>query len=245
MATAARLLPDPGTTEQANMEWLVRFLRTDIQAMTLHQLKDVLFDVRKIARLALSDRSQPFARWEIIKDEAVQPDIGGSQEFCVEWWLRKKLNDYQRTLKKSIGELSQHRRTVLHVSIAQIFGSVPLEIVTGRTHPALAVKEGTIDEVMLAFDFRLIFVLQACADRVSVCQRTDCAQVFLKTQRADQEYCSRRCGSAVRVQRKRTKDKAARLAKEAAEKKAKMRKHDKRVASQKGGKRHGTKRRQR
>lgn len=239
MIKAAHILPDPGTSERDNAEWVVGFLALDLPSMTVSQLSSVLSDVRNLARLSLSDRGQPFVRWEIIKDGAAQPDTNDSREFCVEWWLRNILHDYQQTLKKSIGELSQHQRTVLHVSIAKIFGSVPVEIVTGRTHPALDIKEGTIDEVMLAFDFRLIFVLQACADRLGHC--SVCAKVFLKTQRTDQEYCSRGCGSVARVRRKRAADKTASLAKETAKKTAKMGKHDKRVGSQNGGKRHGKK----
>lgn len=243
MVNASRILPDPGTNERDNVEWMVRFLALDVPSMTTSQLSSILCDVRSLARLALSDRNQQFARWEVAKDGTVQADIGVGRQVFLECRLRETLRAYQRTLKKSIGELSQHQRTVLHVSIAQLFGSVPLEIVTGRTHPALAIKEGTIDEVMLAFDFRLIFVLQACADRLGRCPV--CSKVFLKTQRADQEYCSRGCGSVARVRRKRAADKAASLAKEAAKRKPKMGKHDKRVASQKGGKRHGTKTRKR
>ena len=115
-----------------------------------------------------------------------------------------------KTLKKKINELCQHHHAVVHISTGQEFGTFPFEIVTGRPYPALFINEGTLAEVLLTFDFRLLFILQACAERLRICPRKDCAQVFLKTARADQEYCSRRCGSAVRVRRKREKDHKAR-----------------------------------
>jgi len=202
-------LPDPGATEWTNMAWVVRFLRVKVPTLTLPQLRDVLFHVRTIARLALSDRNRPFARWQVVADETPQRDIRSDGQVFVEARLRDTLTDYQTSLKRTVNELCHQQRTVVYLSPGQLFGSFPFEIVAGRSHPALFVNEGTINEVLLAFDFRLTFILQACADRLRVCKRTKCSQVFLQTHRADREYCSRHCGSLVRVQRKREKDKQA------------------------------------
>ena len=91
-------------------------------------------------------------------------------------------------------------------------GHIPFEIIAGRTYPTPVVNDGTIQEVFLAFKFRLLFILQACADRLRTCQWKNCkTKFFLKTttMRSDKDYCSRSCGSAVRQQRRREKDKRA------------------------------------
>jgi hypothetical protein len=198
------------------MNWLVRFLTVDVPALSRGELGTVLFDMRQIAGLVLSDRSRSFAKWELMPDAPPMTTDTSVRNVWREARLRETLTHYQESLTRMIGDLSQHQRTVLPISSNFDSHSIPFEIIAGRTYPALAVHEGTINEVERAFKFRLVFVLQACADRLGVCARQSCSRVFLKAQRADQEYCSRGCGTAVRVQRKRLADKVARLANKAA-----------------------------
>lgn len=191
------------------MAWVVSFLRVGVHALTLHQLKDVLSNVRSLARLTLSDPGRSFDKWELLADEKLTTETPGRNVYR-EARLRETLTDYQEGLTGKIAELCQHKRTVLHISTSFSSMAIPFEIIAGRTYPTLVVNDGSIQEVFLAFKFRLLFILQACAERLRICPRKDCSQVFLKTARADQEYCSRRCGSAVRVRRKREKDHKAR-----------------------------------
>jgi hypothetical protein len=229
-------------TEQTNMEWLVRFLGLDIPRLTRDELSTVLQGVRQIARLALSDQRRPFARWEVLSDATPLTTTTPGRNCYREGRLRDNLMHYQHVLKDAVGHLSHTQRRVLHVAFGLERGSIPFEIVTGRTHPALLVRDGTIAEVFLAFDFRIVFVLQACADRLAVCQRKDCAKVFLTVStRADKTYCDRTCGSVVRVRKKRAREKAARLAKEQA-KKSKTRRKKHKGKSQQGGNQHAKKR---
>ncbi|MGH2360421.1 MAG: hypothetical protein ACRDGM_07755 [bacterium] len=208
---------NPGTTTQANLRWLIAFLKTDPQRMSTDQLSHVLRAVRSMARLAVSSRSPAFPRWEIPPDSSPATTPGnyvyrGSR-------LRGYLAHLQKVLARAIRELTSPRgRTVLYVSTSISEPSLPFDIQRGRTTPALVIEKGTINEVFRAFDIRILIVLQEHASRLAACR--ECSTVFLRT-RTDKEYCSPGCGTLERVRRWRAKH----------------------AGTKKGG-RHGTKRQQ-
>jgi hypothetical protein len=201
MGNPQRILPNPGAKGLSNLNWLVCFLSADIPAMSLADLNTVLGDIRHMAKLAISDPSKLFGRWEVRADENLTSD-GPTGRVYREARLRDDLSHYQVVLKRAITELTNRGRTVLHISTSINRGTVPLEIIKDREHPGLFVQEGTIDEVFLAFDFRMVFVLQSCVQHIRVCARPDCPTVFLQTGRSDQEYCpGKSCGDTVRMRR--------------------------------------------
>lgn len=199
MTTMKKPLPDPGKTEQTNIKWLACFLSATLDQMTLPELGTVLSDIQAIAKLALSNPSQKFGRWELLTN-GISGSSGKPGRVYREWAVRRDLLHYQKVLKRAIGELNERGRTVLHISTSVNVPSLPFEIGKRQSHPFLFVSDGQIDDVFRAFDWRLLFLIQNRADELAVCPRSTCQKVFLKT-RTDKEFCSRGCGTIERVRR--------------------------------------------
>src|SRR5678816_1273810 len=103
-----------GTTAYTNLEWLLRFLTLDVDELTLEELGSVLREIQAIARLAISNNSGRFPKWELVPAGKVQPDGHGLA--YREWVVREDLAHYQRVLRRAIREMVTTGRTTLHVS---------------------------------------------------------------------------------------------------------------------------------
>lgn len=199
-------LPAPGTTPQENFEWLLRFRDVKVPQMTLVELDGVLDHVQHLARMAIADPEMRFKKWK----------VGASK-------LREDLISYQQWLAGAIRELTTCGITIVHISVPvdpkqkPFPAQMSFEIARSKyqahhPHPVLFVLEGNPDEVFRAFEFRVMSVLQACADRIGLCARTAsatrtaCEKVFLKTQ-INKHFCSKPCRDSERVRQWRIKQK--------------------------------------
>lgn len=224
-------IPEPGTTPQENFEWVLHFLRVDIQQLSIDELAGVLLNVRALARLAIVDPEREFEKWVVHPDAKLYRAMPGVH-VRRETKLREDLVRYQNALKDRIRELTTRGITIVHISVP--FNSkqrpypaqMSFEIVRNKhqVHPVLFVNEGNPDEVFRAFEFRLMSVLQACADSIGLCPgtvkvnptdksvtapRKACGKVFLKT-RSDRDYCSETCGGVERARAWRSERKKKR-----------------------------------
>jgi hypothetical protein len=169
--------------------------------LTLRELGAVLNDVRAIARSGISANSEPFPGWELIPNGVTRSDE--QREAYYEWAVRRDLGGYQKVLRQAIGALTSASRAVLHIGTSIAF---EINLSGQQEYPTLLLQKPTIDTIFMAFDFRLLFVLQRFGDRLGLCPRKACSKVFLKT-RADKEYCSRECGTVERVRKWRRQQK--------------------------------------
>lgn len=195
------LLPSPGETVQDNMQWVIEFLKINIQASNLKALGLIAKDIMAIAKLGISRHSRPFPSWEIVPDTEKRPE-GRRGEPYREYALREDLMGYQRVIRTALHQLIAKKRTTVHVSTASIAFEIDH---TGKgTHPTMILLKPTIDDVMRGFDFRVLFVLQRCGQELEICQQATCKKVFVKNRKGKQ-FCSRTCGSLKRVREWRRK----------------------------------------
>ena len=112
-------LPNPGTTAQANMEWVLRFLGVDVHQMTIPELAGVLDHVRRLARLAIADPERRFEKWVVVPDAKIyRATLGVHVRRATK--LREDLVGYQTWLAGAIRELTTCGITIVHIRCPSI-----------------------------------------------------------------------------------------------------------------------------
>ena len=182
-------------------------MNLDLQPLTLEQFRSVLLDIRSIARLAISQHSASFPKWELVPDGSKATADGQAEVYC-EWAVRRDLADYQKVLTKAVTELMRDERTVLHLATSMAYPSIAFEIdhADERPHPMMILQKSDSNEILRGFDLRLLFVLQQAGRDLAICKRQSCSKAFVKS-RADKQFCSRDCSAFERVRKWRHKQK--------------------------------------
>lgn len=194
--------------EENPSAWLIALLDVDVASLSLNDMAGIFSYILTLARGQIADRDRKFKRWKIISDGSPQPKTDTPDDWMMEWWARQTLTWYQADIKTAINALvHEGRHTVFFQTGFSGKSAIAFEIVKGASQPTLKIKDGTIDEVLQAFNFRLMFLLHEFANRFGVCPQ--CSRTFLK-ERSTKSHCSDNCATIERVREWRSKQREKR-----------------------------------